>query len=75
LKYKLAITKKESVIKMQGIGIGESDFRGLRVRDNYYIDKTMYIKDIIDNQSRVILITRPRRFRKNIKHEYAKILF
>ncbi len=60
---------------MQGIGIGESDFRGLRIRGNYYIDKTMYIKDIIDNQSRVILITRPRRFRKNLKHEYVKILF
>ena len=27
---------------MKGIGIGESDFRGLITRDNYYIDKTMY---------------------------------
>ena len=39
---------------MKGIGIGESDFKSLRRRDNYYIDKTMYIKDIIDNESRVI---------------------
>ena len=22
---------------MQGIGIGESDFKGLRIRNNYYI--------------------------------------
>ena len=51
---------------MKGIGIGESDFRGLRVRDNYYIDKTMFIKHIIDNESRVILITRPRRFGKTL---------
>ena len=36
---------------MTGIGIGESDFKGLRIRNNYYIDKTMYIKNIIDNQS------------------------
>ena len=38
---------------MYGIGIGESDFRGLRIRKNYYIDKTMYIKDIMDNQRRL----------------------
>ena len=28
---------------MYGIGIGESDFRGLRIRKNYYIDKTISI--------------------------------
>ncbi len=59
---------------MQGIGIGVSDFKRLRERDNYFIDKSLYIKDIIDNQSGVILITRPRRFRKNFKYEYVKIL-
>ena len=58
-----------------GIGIGESDFKGLRVRDNYYIDKTMYIKDIIDNQSRVILITRPRRFGKTLNMSTLKYYF
>ena len=34
---------------MKGIGIGESDFKGLRIKDNYYIDKTLYIKHIINN--------------------------
>ena len=51
---------------MKGIGLGESDFKGLRVRDNYYIDKTLFIKHIIDNESRVALITRPRRFGKTL---------
>ena len=60
---------------MTGIGIGESDFRGLITRDNYYIDKTMYIKDIIDNQSRVILITRPRRFGKTLNMSTLKYYF
>jgi len=60
---------------MQAIGIGESDFRGLRIRDNYYIDKTMYIKDIIDNGSRVILITRPRRFGKTLNMSMLKYYF
>ena len=43
-------------------GIGISDFRNLRERKNYFVDKTMFIKDIIDDQSAVTLITRPRRF-------------
>ena len=51
---------------MKGIGLGESDFKGLRVRDNYYIDKTLFIKHILDNESRVALITRPRRFGKTL---------
>ena len=60
---------------MYGIGIGESDFRGLRIRKNYYIDKTMYIKDIMDNKSRVILVTRPRRFGKTLNMSMLKYYF
>ncbi len=37
---------------MKGIGLGESDFKGLRIRDNYYIDKTLFIKHVIDNERR-----------------------
>ena len=60
---------------MAGIGIGESDFKALRIRQNYYIDKTMYIKDIIDNESRVILVTRPRRFGKTLNMSMLKYYF
>lgn len=60
---------------MQGIGIGESDFKGLRIRDNYFIDKSLYIKHIIDNQSRVLLITRPRRFGKTLNMSMLRYYF
>ena len=60
---------------MQGIGIGESDFKRLRIRNNYYIDKTMYIKDIIDNESRVLLVTRPRRFGKTLNMSMLRYYF
>ena len=40
---------------MKNIGIGKIDFKEMRENDYYYIDKTMYIKDIIDNQSGVLL--------------------
>lgn len=60
---------------MKGIGIGVSDFKMLRRRDNYYIDKTLYIKDIIDNQSNVILVNRPRRFGKTLNMSMLKYYF
>ncbi len=59
----------------KGIGIGVSDFKTIRIRDNYYIDKSMYIKDIIDNQSGVILVTRPRRFGKTLNMSMLKYYF
>ena len=60
---------------MQGIGLGESDFKGLRIRDNYFIDKSLFIKDIIDNQSKVLLITRPRRFGKTLNMSMLRYYF
>ena len=51
---------------MQGIGIGESDFKILRLKDYYFIDKSLFIKHILDNSSKIALITRPRRFGKTL---------
>ena len=62
-------------MEFEGIGIGESNFKGLRIRKNYFIDKSMYIKDIIDNQSRVLLVTRPRRFGKTLNMSMLKYYF
>ena len=60
---------------MTGIGIGISDFKMLRLRDNYFIDKSLYIKDIINNQSGVILVTRPRRFGKTLNMSMLRYYF
>jgi len=60
---------------MYGIGIGESDFKILRIKKDYYIDKTKYIKDIIDNRSKVLLITRPRRFGKTLNMSMLRYYF
>ena len=60
---------------MQGIGIGESDFKMLRMKNNYFIDKSLYIKDIIDNTSKVVLVTRPRRFGKTLNMSMLKYYF
>ena len=62
-------------MEFEGIGIGISDYKMLRLRNNYFIDKTMFIKDIIDNQAGVILITRPRRFGKTLNMSMLRYFF
>ncbi len=41
-------------------------------KDYYYVDKTLFIKEIIDNPAKVILIPRPRRFGKTINLSMLK---
>jgi len=60
---------------MQSIGIGESDFKAFRLKDYYFIDKSLFIKNIIDNSSKVTLITRPRRFGKTLNMSMLKYYF
>ena len=63
------------IMEFEKIGIGTSDFRKLRILKYYYIDKSMYIKDIIDNASEVALITRPRRFGKTLNMSMLRYFF
>mgnify|MGYP005758751003 CR=1 FL=1 len=60
---------------MQGIGIGTSDFKKMRVNDYFYVDKTLFIKDVLDNKSEIALITRPRRFGKTLNMSTLKYYF
>ena len=41
----------------------------------YYVDKTMLIKDIIDDHSKVYLFTRPRRFGKTLTMDMVRTFF
>ena len=75
IKYSTIYIRGKGCDNMYGIGIGQSDFRALRIRKNYYIDKTKYIKDIIDNEASVILVTRPRRFGKTLNMSMLKYYF
>ncbi len=49
------------------IAIGCDSFESLKSdKEAYYIDKSLFIKNVIDNKSKVVLITRPRRFGKTL---------
>lgn len=46
--------------------IGIDDFRKLIDESYYYVDKTLLIKELIDNRGNVCQFTRPRRFGKTL---------
>lgn len=46
--------------------IGQSDFKNIRIANAYYVDKSLFIEEILDCPYQVILIPRPRRFGKTI---------
>ncbi len=48
------------------VGIGHQNFEQLILNDNFYIDKTAFIKEWWESNDIVTLITRPRRFGKTL---------
>lgn len=60
---------------LKKIPVGIEDFREIRTRDAYYIDKTRLIEQLIENWSKVNLFTRPRRFGKTLNMSMLKTFF
>ena len=52
--------------KFKRLPYGTEEFSVLRKEDYYYIDKSLYIKNVFENSASVILFTRPRRFGKTL---------
>lgn len=61
--------------QLKKIAIGVSDFEEIVSSNYYYIDKSLFIKEIIDNGSKVILLPRPRRFGKTLNMTMLKAFF
>jgi len=57
------------------ISIGNQSFESIREKNNFYIDKTLFIKEWWDNYDIVTLITRPRRFGKTLNMDMIKCFF
>ena len=55
--------------------IGIENFAKLQSEDFYYVDKTMLIKELLDNWAEVNLFTRPRRFGKTLNMSMLKAFF
>lgn len=51
---------------MRALNIGGQGFEDFIKNGDFYVDKTYFIKEWIENRSQVTLITRPRRFGKTL---------
>ncbi len=54
--------------------VGTDDFKRLR-EECYFVDKTRFIRDLLDNHGDVTLITRPRRFGKSMAMSMLSYFF
>ena len=55
--------------------VGIEDFKKLIQREYYFVDKTRFIRDLLDLQTEITLITRPRRFGKTLTLSMLQYFF
>ena len=58
--------------RMKKIALGIDDFKEMIDKNTYFVDKSLFIKKILNNSSKVILLTRPRRFGKTLNLSMLK---
>ena len=51
------------------------EFEELRNKGYYYVDKTLFIKELLDMMGKVNLFTRPRRFGKTLNMSMLRYFF
>lgn len=55
--------------------IDVDDFKKLITSGYYYVDKTLFIKELLDKKGDVNLFTRPRRFGKTLNMSMLRYFF
>jgi hypothetical protein len=62
-------------IKTKKLPVGVSDFKDIVTDNYYYVDKTLFIKEILDKGDKILLIPRPRRFGKTLNLSMLKYFY
>ena len=62
-------------MELKPLPIGIDNFEMLITRGYFFIDKTLLIKDLLDNKAEVNLFTRPRRFGKTLNMSMLQYFF
>ena len=65
----------EGIMVRKKLPIGIDGFEKIRTNDFYYVDKTMFMKELLQNWGEVNLFTRPRRFGKTLNMSMLKSFF
>lgn len=55
--------------------VGIDDFEKLRKNNYYFVDKSLFIKELLDKKGEVNLFTRPRRFGKTLNQSMIRYYF
>ena len=63
------------MIKKLRLPVGVEDFREIREKNLYYVDKTRLIEQIFEDFAKVTLFTRPRRFGKTLNMSMLRNFF
>lgn len=62
-------------VRKRAIAIGVEDFKEIIEKGSYYVDKTLMIEELIRSDSKVTLLTRPRRFGKTLNQSMIRRFF
>jgi hypothetical protein len=60
---------------LKKLPVGIEDFREFSTDNFYYVDKTMFIAELLNNRGKVNLFTRPRRFGKSLNMSMLQNFF
>ena len=60
---------------MRTVGLGIQEFETIRRNNQFYIDKTLFIREWYNSNDSVTLITRPRRFGKTLNMDMLNCFF
>ena len=72
---KIAETSRGENMKHKPLPIGVEDFKRLVDNGYYFVDKTLMIKELLENKETVNLFTRPRRFGKTLNMSMLQRFF
>lgn len=75
IPVKLPETSRGENMKHKPLPIGVEDFKRLVDNEYYFVDKTLMIKELLENKETVNLFTRPRRFGKTLNMSMLQRFF
>ncbi|MCL2064422.1 MAG: AAA family ATPase [Candidatus Cloacimonetes bacterium] len=64
-----------SELEKKELPIGVSDFKEIITENLYFVDKSMFIKDVAGSGTKVLLYPRPRRFGKTLNLSMLKYFY
>jgi len=62
-------------VRKKPLPVDKSLFERVIEEGAYYVDKTLFVRDLIDNDAEAVLCTRPRRFGKTLNQTMLKCFF